>query len=91
MSPRQRVSPTKVRSPLYAGSPGALQAQSPYRHATLQQNSPDHVAGLHQMPSSPRTFTAQSHPTQYPQYSGTTQGSHSSTAQPRRMYLYVFS
>ncbi|KAJ7372541.1 hypothetical protein OS493_019050 [Desmophyllum pertusum] len=84
MSPHQRASPTKVRSPLYAGSPGALQPHSPYRHAALQHSPPDQVGGPRQMASSPRTFAVQNHAAPgYPPYSGTTQVAHSSPGHPR--------
>ncbi|XP_078354070.1 nipped-B-like protein isoform X1 [Oculina patagonica] len=82
MSPHQRVSPTKVRSPMYAGSPGALQPQSPYRHAALQQSPPDQ-AGPRQMASSPHQFPVQNHAVPYSPYSGTPQGAHSSAGHSR--------
>ena len=84
MSPRQRGSPSKVRSPLYAGSPGGLQANSPY------MNSPEHAASLQLMASSPHTLKAQSHPVSYPQYSGTAQGAPNTVRQPRCMYKYKY-
>ena len=83
MSPRQRVSPSNVRSPLYAGSPGGLQANSPY------MNSPEHAASLRLMASSPHTLKAQSHPVPYPQFSGTAQGAHNTARQPRCMYTHI--
>ena len=89
MSPHHRVSPTKVRSPLYAGSPGALQAHSPYRRATPQQSPPDQSAGPHQMASSPHQIAVQNHAAPYSPYHGTVQGSHSSTGHIRGVVLLV--
>ena len=83
MSPCQRVSPSNVRSPLYAGSSGGLQANSPY------MNSPEHAASLRLMASSPHTLKAQSHPVPYPQFSGTAQGAHNTARQPRCMYTHT--
>lgn len=88
MSPHQRVSPTKVRSPMYAGSPGALQPHSPYRHAALQQSPPDQV-GPHQMASSPHQFAVQNPTAPYSPYSGTTQAAHNSAGQPRGVFLSI--
>lgn len=64
-----RVSPTKVRSPLYAGSPGSAQPQSPYQQA-LQHSPSDHVGRVHQMTSGPHQVTIQNRPTAYSQYTG---------------------
>lgn len=89
MSPHQRVSPTKVRSPLYAGSPGARQAHSPYQRATPQHSPPDQGASPHQMASSPHQFAVQNHAAPYSPYHGTAQGSHSSTGQLRGVLLFV--
>ena len=88
MSPHHRVSPTKVRSPLYAGSPGALQAHSPYQHATSQHSPPDQGVGPHQMASSPHQFAVQNHATPYSPYHGTAQGPHS-TGHIRGVILLV--
>ena len=88
VSPHQRVSPTKVRSPLYAGSPGAVQPQSPYRHA-LQHSPPDHMGTVRQMASSPHQTAVQNQPTAYPPYAGITQAVHSTTGQPMGMYSTV--
>lgn len=83
MSPHHRVSPTKVRPPLYAGSPGALQPHSPYQRTTPQHSPPDQGASPHQMASSPHQFAVQNHIAPYSPYCGTAQGSHSSTGQLR--------
>ena len=89
MSPHHRVSPTKVRSPLYAGSPGALQPHSPYQRTTPQHSPPDQGASPHQMASSPHQFAVQNHIAPYSPYCGTAQGSHSSTGQLRGVLLLV--
>lgn len=81
LSPHQRVSPAKVRSPMYAGSPGSIQPQSPYRHA-LQHSPPDHVGVVRQMALSPHQMTVQNQSAGYLPYSGMTQGGQSSNAQP---------
>lgn len=95
MSPHHRVSPTKVRSPLYAGSPGPLQAHSPYRHATPQHSPPDQGGGPHQMASSPHQFAVQNHAASYSPYHGTAQGPHSSAGHLRGVfdcfYMYMLS
>ncbi|KAK2556654.1 Nipped-B-like protein B [Acropora cervicornis] len=65
-----RVSPSKVRSPLYAGSPGSAQPQSPYQQA-LQHSPSDHVNRVHQMASSQHQVAIQSRsPVACSSYSG---------------------
>ena len=70
---------------MYAGSPGSIQPQSPYRHA-LQHSPPDHVGVVRQMALSPHQMTVQNQSAGYLPYGGMTQGGQSSNAQPTGVY-----
>lgn len=66
---------------MYAGSPGSVQPQSPYRHA-LQHSPPDQVGGMQQMASSPHQAVGQNHPTAYSPYTGMTKAVQNTTGYP---------
>lgn len=86
-----RVSPSKVRSPLYAGSPGSAQPQSPYQQA-LQHSPSDHVNRVHQMASSQHQVAIQSRsPVACSSYSGRMSTAQQNTGIPLGTFYDYFT